>query len=420
MSILRPRGTNDFLPQDTAKLQVVEGVLRQICREYGYGEIRTPIFEHTELFIRGVGDTTDIVQKEMYTFEDAGHRSLTLRPENTASAARAYLENKLASQAQPVKLYYIGPMFRYERPQAGRFRQFHQFGIECFGSQNVACDAEVISLAWEFFDRIGLKDKKLILNSVGCPNCRPVHRKALQEFLKPHLEELCPLCQDRYSRNPMRILDCKNEKCREICKDAPNITEFLCDECREHFEDLKAFLEAAGIPYELNPRMVRGLDYYTKTAFEIHNESIGAKGAMCGGGRYDGLADDIGGVHVPAVGFAIGIERIISALENEGEKIAEDEGIDVFVADLDGTKESRTAAFALTSSLRKAGFVAEEDLLGRSLKSQFKQADRLAAQYVVIMGGDEFKEEKAVVRKMADSSQTIVPIDEIKKYLLEK
>lgn len=419
MSILKVRGTNDFLPKDTAKWHVIEGLLHQLCREYGYGEIRTPIFENTELFIRGVGDTTDIVQKEMYTFLDSGGRSLTLRPENTASACRAYLENKLASAVQPVKLYYIGPMFRYERPQAGRFRQFHQFGVECFGSSSPLCDAEVIALAWELFNRAGLNEKTLVLNSVGCPKCRPLHKKALQDFLRPHLDELCPLCQDRFARNPMRILDCKNPECQAICAEAPNITDYLCEECRDHFQTVQELLTAAGIPYTLNPRLVRGLDYYTKTAFEIQNEKIGAKGAMCGGGRYDGLADDIGGVHVPAVGFAVGIERILNALEAQGEEIAPPETLDVYIADLDNNAASAAAAFNLTVQLRAMGFRVEQDLLGRSLKSQFKQADRLLAQFVVIVGGEEFQSGKVAIRRMADGEQSILPLTDVKSFLLE-
>lgn len=419
MSILKVRGTNDFLPKETAKWHVIEGLLHQLCREYGYGEIRTPIFENTELFIRGVGDTTDIVQKEMYTFLDSGGRSLTLRPENTASACRAYLENKLASAVQPVKLYYIGPMFRYERPQAGRFRQFHQFGVECFGSSSPLCDAEAIALAWELFNRVGLNEKTLVLNSVGCPKCRPLHKKALQDFLRPHLDELCPLCQDRFARNPMRILDCKNPECQAICAEAPNITDYLCEECRDHFQTVQELLTAAGIPYTLNPRLVRGLDYYTKTAFEIQNEKIGAKGAMCGGGRYDGLADDIGGVHVPAVGFAVGIERILNALEAQGEEIAPPETLDVYIADLDNNAASAAAAFNLTVQLRAMGFRVEQDLLGRSLKSQFKQADRLLARFVVIVGGEEFQSGKVAIRRMADGEQSILPLTDVKSFLLE-
>ncbi len=420
MSILRPRGTNDFLPPETAKWQVVEGLLHQLCREFGYKEARTPIFEHTELFIRGVGDTTDIVQKEMYTFLDGGNRSLTLRPENTASMARAYLENKLAGLAQPVKLYYIGPMFRYERPQAGRFRQFHQFGLEAFGSPLAINDGEVIAFGWEFLNRLGLKDKQLLLNSVGCPVCRPAHREALQNYLAPRLNELCPLCQDRYARNPMRVLDCKNENCQKITKDAPNMLQYLCPECDSHFKRVQSFLKAAEIPFTLNLRLVRGLDYYTKTAFEIQSESIGAKGAICGGGRYDELICDIGGVSVPAVGLAMGLERIISALETQGEEIAPEEYTDVYIATVDKEIKTEEAAFALTRDLRNFGFIAEQDLLGRSLKAQLKQADRLKACYTVLIGGDELKSGQAIIREMAAGEQFTVAINEIKKRLITK
>lgn len=420
MSIVRPRGTNDLLPEETAKWQAVEGLLHGLCREFGYQEIRTPIFEHTELFVRGVGDSTDIVQKEMYTFTDGGGRSLTLRPENTAAVARAYLENKLAGQAQPIKLYYIGPMFRYERPQAGRFRQFHQFGIEAFGSTHPLLDAETILLGWECLERLNLKEKTLFVSSVGCPVCRPVHREALQKYLAPHLQALCPLCQDRYERNPMRILDCKNEDCQSLLTEAPVMLRHLCPECDEHFKRVQELLDAAGIPYTINPKLVRGLDYYTKTAFEIHSQSIGAKGALCGGGRYDELVQDIGGKSVPGVGLAMGMERIITALESQGEEIAPPECIDVYIALLNQEHELENAAFALTQELRRRGFIAEQDLLNRSLKSQLKQADRLKARYAVLLGGEEWSNQQAMIREMATSEQITVDRDAIIKYLIEK
>ena len=299
MSINRPRGTNDILPGESEKWQAVEALLRTIAAEYGFRELRTPIFEETELFARGVGDTTDIVQKEMYTFDDHGGRSITLRPENTASACRAYLENKLYGAVQPVKLFYIGPMFRYEKPQAGRFRQFHQFGLEIFGTAAAAADAEIIAFAWDLYHRLGIRDLRLRLNSVGCPACRPAYREALQDYFRPYLDRLCPSCRERFFRNPLRILDCKSEICREIGKDAPSIIDYLCEDCSSHFAQVKQLLTAAGIPYTLDTRMVRGLDYYTKTAFEIEVAKIGAQAAVCGGGRYDGLIEELGGGHIP-------------------------------------------------------------------------------------------------------------------------
>ena len=311
-----PRGTKDILPSVSGQWQYIEGKIREICNLFSYKEIRTPIFEHTELFLRGIGDTTDIVEKEMYTFTDRGERSLTLRPENTAAVVRAYLENKLYADNQLAKLFYIGPMFRYDRPQAGRYRQFHQFGIEAIGLSNPAVDAEIITLAVQFLQKLGLTELNLQLNSVGCPKCRPVYREKLQEFLQDKVEDLCNDCKSRYDRNPMRILDCKNEKCTALSQGAPEMIECLCDDCGTHFNKLKELLTATNISYNLNPRLVRGLDYYTKTAFEIQYEPLGAQSAVCGGGRYDGLIGECGGNDTPAIGFAIGIERVLLAFVN--------------------------------------------------------------------------------------------------------
>ncbi|HWJ02606.1 MAG TPA: histidine--tRNA ligase, partial [Verrucomicrobiae bacterium] len=306
----RPKGTNDILPGQVEKWHYVEDIIRQICREYGYQEVRTPVFEHTELFQRGVGETTDIVEKEMYTFVDKGERSITLRPEGTAGVCRAYAENKLYANPQPVKVYYVGPMFRYEKPQAGRFRQFNQFGIEVFGTVNPAVDAEVISLAMDFYERLGLKGLEVHINSVGCKKCRPVHKVKLQEFLKARLEKFCPNCQGRFERNPLRMLDCKSPICQELSAGAPTTTQCLCEDCADHFEKVKGYLDRVGVRYRVNERLVRGLDYYTKTAFEIMVEEIGAQSAICGGGRYDGLIEEIGGPPTPGIGFALGMERI--------------------------------------------------------------------------------------------------------------
>ncbi len=414
----RPRGTNDFLPEDTAKWQYIEKLLREICRQFGYAELRTPIFEETALFLRGVGDTTDIVQKEMYTFEDTGGRSLTLRPENTASAVRAYVENKLFAGQQPVRLFYMGPMFRYERPQAGRFRQFHQFGVECFGPASPAADAEVIALAWEFYRRLGLKNLELNLNSVGCPNCRPAYRQALQDFLRPHLLELCPTCQERFEKNPLRILDCKNPQCQQFLQGAPTTLDALCDECHEHFEAVQSYLHAAAIPYRLNTKLVRGLDYYTNTAFEILLSDIGAQSAVCGGGRYNGLVEELGGKATPGVGLALGMERVFSALTAQKLALPEQPGLDVFVAVLD--KQAQTMAFQLACNLRQSGLAAGYDTMERSLKAQFKYADSQRAAYTLLVGGEELTRDSVVLRDMQSSEQTEQSINEIVAILKEK
>ncbi len=417
MSISRPRGTNDFLPETTAKWQAVEALLREQCREYGFGEIRTPLFEETELFARGVGDTTDIVQKEMYTFEDHGGRSVTLRPENTASACRAYLENKLYGAVQPVKLYYLGPMFRYEKPQAGRFRQFHQFGLEIFGSESPAADAEIIAFAWDFYQRLGIRGLELKINSVGCPKCRPAYRQALQSYFHPHLDALCNSCRDRFARNPLRILDCKSEVCQQIGANAPQIYEYLCTECAEHFSSVQAMLKAAGIPYCIDSRLVRGLDYYTKTAFEIQVTGIGAQSAICGGGRYDGLIEEIGGEHIPGVGFALGMERIFSALAAQGDDIEVENHLEVYIIVAGGIEES-AAAFSIANQLRQAGIATEMDYADKSFKAQMKAANRLHARYAVIIGDSEVQTQTASVKNMESGEQQAVAFADIKAYFI--
>lgn len=406
MEISAPRGTKDILPAGSGHWQYVENTARQVCRDYAYYEIRTPVFEHTELFLRGIGDTTDIVQKEMYTFLDKGNRSITLRPENTASVVRAYLESKLYAEPQPTKVYYIGPMFRYDKPQAGRFRQFHQFGIEAIGAAGPAVDAEIIMAALEFFRRLGLKDLNLFVNSVGCPACRPVYRARLQEALKAVLPELCEDCQGRFERNPMRILDCKNEKCNELTRQAPSVADCLCDDCAGHFAGLRELLTAAGVDYKLNPRLVRGLDYYTKTAFEIQYPPLGAQSAVCGGGRYDGLIEEIGGRPTPAIGFAIGLERVILALEKQELLPAANSEIVVFVAAVDD--KTRTLAFKLLTELRQAGLAADMDYLARGLKAQLKQANRYPARFVAIIGEEEAAAGKVALKNMGTGGQELV------------
>ena len=408
MEISAPRGTKDILPDSSGHWQFVEATAREVCRAYAYREIRTPVFEHTELFLRGIGETTDIVQKEMYTFLDKGDRSITLRPENTASVVRAYLEHKLYAEPQPTKVYYIGPMFRYDKPQAGRFRQFHQFGIEAIGAAGPVVDAEIIMVAVAFFRRLGLSDLKLYINSVGCPVCRPTYRTRLQEALRDKLGEFCPDCQSRFERNPMRILDCKNEKCAVLSKDAPRMGDCLCDDCAGHFAGLKELLTAAGVEYTVNPRLVRGLDYYTKTAFEIQYPPLGAQSAVCGGGRYDGLAGEMGGNPTPAIGYAIGLERVLLALEKQGLLPAVDTSIAVFVAAMDD--KTRAMAFRLATELRRAGLACDMDYTGRGLKAQLKQANRYPARFVAIIGEDEAAANKVALKNMLTGVQELVDV----------
>lgn len=401
-----PRGTKDILPDTSLFWQYIESTARDVCRSFAYQEIRTPVFEHTELFLRGIGETTDIVEKEMYTFTDRGKRTLTLRPENTAAVVRAYLENKLYANVQPTKLFYMGPMFRYDRPQAGRYRQFHQFGVEALTAPGPAVDAEIIMLAVTFFQKLGLTELKLLINSVGCPQCRPLYREKLQEFLRSKLPELCHDCQGRFDRNPMRILDCKNETCTQLSQGAPQMVDCLCDECQDHFSGLQALLDAANVSYTLNPRLVRGLDYYTKTAFEIQYAPLGAQSAVCGGGRYDGLIEECGGQPTPGIGFAIGMERVMLALEKQNLLPALATGIDAFVAPL-GTAVQPTA-FALLTALRQAGFTADMDYMSRSLKAQMKYANKYPARFVLIIGDDEAAQGKVMLKNMQSGEQELV------------
>lgn len=406
-----PRGTKDIMPADVAAWRYLEDTMRKVCAQYGYKEIRTPVFEHTELFLRGIGETTDVVEKEMYTFTDRGERSLTLRPENTASAVRAYIEHKLYAEPAPTKLFYIGPMFRYDRPQAGRYRQFHQFGIEALGIQGPNIDAEIILLAVQILQSLGLKDLKLKINSVGCPNCRPGHREKLQEFFKSNFDQLCKDCQSRYDRNPLRLLDCKNPKCQELGVGAPSLEECLCDECKDHFDGLKELLTAAGVDFEVDHNLVRGLDYYTKTAFEIQYKPLGAQSAVCGGGRYDGLIEEVGGPATPGIGFAMGMERVLLALESQNLLPAADDAMDVFI--VCPKKENFTLAFKTAIELRRAGLKVDYDFQGRSMKAQMKAANRVQAKYVLIFGEDEVARGQVVLRNMANSEQNEIAISDI-------
>ncbi len=413
-----PRGTNDILPSTIKAWRYVEQVMREVCKEFNYEEIRTPIFEHTELFKRGIGDATDVVDKEMYTFTDRGGRSVTLRPENTASVVRSFVENKMYGGSLPVKVFYIGPMFRYDRPQAGRLRQFHQFGVEAIGSDAAVIDAECIMLAVRVLEKLGLKDLKLKLNSVGCPKCRPLQRKALQEYFSPHIEEMCEDCKERINKNPLRLLDCKDSRCQKFASGAPNITDYLCPECEAHLKKVEEILTAAGISYVLDSTLVRGLDYYTKTAFEIQYTALGAQSAVAGGGRYDGLVEEIGGPAMSGIGFAMGIERVLLALGQQELLPSLDTGIDIFAVVPD--QKDISLAFSTISQLRDAGFSADVDSMGRSFKAQMKQADRLKAKKAIIFGADELTRGAVMVKDMVASSQKEVPLTDLLAMLKEE
>ncbi|HEY2420173.1 MAG TPA: histidine--tRNA ligase [Neobacillus sp.] len=417
MSISIPRGTQDILPGEVEKWQLIEKKARELCEKYQYQEIRTPIFEHTDLFLRGVGDTTDIVQKEMYTFKDRGDRSLTLRPEGTASTVRAYVEKKMFGYAnQPVKLYYMGPMFRYERPQAGRFRQFVQFGIEALGSNDPAIDAEVISLAMNLYKEMGLKKLNLVVNSLGDMESRNAHREALVDHFKPRIGEFCHDCQNRLEKNPLRILDCKQDHNHELMKSAPSILDFLNDYSKAYFEKLQQYLTQLEIPFEVDANLVRGLDYYNHTAFEIMSnaEGFGAITTLCGGGRYNGLAEEIGGPETPGIGFALSIERFIAALNAEAVQLEVKEGIDCYLAALG--EEAKDYTVGLLQQLRIAGFSAERDYLDRKIKAQFKAADRLKAKFVAVLGDEELGKNKINVKNMSTGEQVEVDLGSLVEY----
>ena len=405
-----PKGTKDVLPSQSYKWQYVEAAAREVARTYNLSEIRTPTFEYTELFSRGVGETTDVVNKEMYTFEDKGGRSITLKPEGTAGAARLFIENGLASSPLPLKAYYIIPAFRYERPQAGRLREFHQFGIEVFGSDGYYTDAEVILAASLFLERLGVKTR-LELNSIGCPECRAEYNKALKEYFRPHLSDMCETCRSRFDKNPLRMLDCKEEGCKKFTADAPAILDYLCPDCKAHFEGVKRLLTAEGVEFTVNPRIVRGLDYYTRTVFEFVSDRIGAQGTVCGGGRYDGLIGQLGGKPTPAIGFAAGIERLMLLMENTGLSFGENQKPRIYIAGMD--EKSREAAFRLASQLRKEGISAETDSMNRSLKAQLKYADKLGAEYVAVIGEIELANGGVNLKEMKSGNQEFVRFENI-------
>ncbi len=418
MAIRKPRGTQDFLPEQMRNWHFIEGAMRKLTKAYGFEEIRTPIFEDTGLFLRGIGETTDVVQKEMYTFStgDKKESSFTLRPENTASAVRAYLENKVYGKEGVTKWFYMGPMFRHDKPQAGRYRQFHQFGAEVLGPQGPLVDAEVICMVLQLLRDFGLKDLQLEVNSVGCPQCRPKYREALIAFFEPKKEQLCEDCQSRLYKNPMRILDCKNDHCKALSVGAPEIHEHLCPECHDHFEGLKTYLDAAGVAYNLNPRLVRGLDYYTKTAFEVQYTPLGAQSAVAGGGRYDGLVEQLGGPHTPAIGFAMGMERLLLAIEKQGLLPDEEESKSLFVVALG--QAAQEAAFPLVQAFRSHYLTAEMDGSGKSFKAQMKYADKIKAKYVIILGDDELAKGQALVKTMATGDQEGVSLDSLVDHMV--
>ena len=408
-----PKGTKDVLPFESYKWHYVERIARETADLYCLNEIRTPTFEHTELFLRGVGDTTDIVNKEMYTFLDKGERSITLKPEGTAGVARSFIENGLFNNAMPLKMYYITPVFRYENPQKGRLREHHQFGVEVYGGAGADTDAEVIKLAYTVLKKCGLS-VKLYINSMGCPECRKKYNEALKGYFADKLDKLCPTCRERYYKNPLRILDCKEEGCKALCKDAPKIVDYLCDDCSSHFKKLQELLTDCGVAYEINPFIVRGLDYYTKTVFEFVTTALGSQGTVCGGGRYDNLISELGGTPTCGVGFGMGIERLLMLMEAENVVIPTHENVKLYIASM-GDKAYKKA-FEIASELRDKGVKAEIDHAGRGIKAQFKYADKIRAENVVTLGDNELLTGVAQIKNMADGKLTEIKISDIASY----
>ncbi|MFR3337243.1 MAG: histidine--tRNA ligase [Ruminococcus sp.] len=404
------KGTEDVLPKDSYRWQFVEDVMRKESAAYGFKEIRTPVFEHTELFARGVGQTTDVVQKEMYTFDTKGGESVTLRPEGTAGAARAVLEHGLVNDSLPIKASYFVSCYRYEKPQAGRLREFHQFGLECYGTQSPVADAELICAAQSIFDRLGIKQLRLEINSIGCPTCRAEYHKALKEYFYGYKDELCETCNSRLEKNPMRILDCKSPVCSKIAQGAPKITDYLCDECKEHFASVQKYLDAAGVEYTVNPTIVRGLDYYTKTVFEFVTDFIGAQGTVCGGGRYDGLIEELGGKHLPSLGFAMGIERLLMLMDKQGIEIPKPSTCDLYVAVMG--ESASLKSFEIIKAVRSCGLIAETDIVGRGLRAQMKYADKIGAKFSMVLGDNEIEQGKAVIKNMSNGEQTEIVLDD--------
>lgn len=409
------KGTNDILPNEVYKWQFVENRMLETARMFGFEEIRVPVFEHTEVFKRSVGDTTDVVQKEMYTFDDKGGRSITLRPELTAGVIRSLIEKGLVNGALPLKVCYIGGCYRYEKPQAGRLREFHQFGVECVGAAAPNADAEVIALARQVLDSIGIEKISLEINSIGCPECRKKYSQALKDYFKANIDTLCDTCKDRLDRNPMRILDCKSPVCKELAKNAPVVLDYLCEDCEEHFKNVKKHLDAAGIEYTVNPHIVRGLDYYTRTVFEFVSGDIGAQSTVCGGGRYDGLIKQMGGQPTASLGFAMGIERLMMVLESQKTELPKQSGCDLYIAQM-GEDASLTAT-ALCNDLRAEGFKVQTDICGKGLKAQMKFADKIGASFTMVLGDDELQNKKANLKNMTTGEQTEVSLENLSEDL---
>jgi len=417
MKIQSIRGVKDILPGDIEKWQWVEEIARNVFSKYGFREIRLPIFENTKLFSKSIGETTDIVEKEMYTFEDRSGEQITLRPEGTASVVRAYIEHKMYNPPSVVKLYYMGPMFRYERPQAGRFRQFYQIGIEAMGTANPTVDVEVMTLLIEFFRSLGLTDLELQINSLGCADCRPKYRETLKEAIRGHLGELCQNCNKRYERNPLRVLDCKAERDREIAKELPKTKDHLCESCKTNFDQVQALLDSTQTPYSLNPLLVRGLDYYTRTTFEVVSAGLGAQNAICGGGRYDSLVEEFEGPSTPCFGFALGMERLISVIPFD-DKIELESRPDIFVVGLGD--EAKSVTFKLIHDLRREGISVDQDYAGGSMKSQMRKANKSRARFSLIVGENEVKSGKYLLKDMEDGSQTEIPATELTRAIQEQ
>jgi histidyl-tRNA synthetase len=404
------KGTQDLLPKDTEKWQAVENVMRDEAKLHGFGEIRTPVFEDTKLFQRSVGETTDVVQKEMYTFDDKGGRSITLRPEGTAGAVRAVLQHGLFNDALPIKLYYAITCYRYENTQAGRQREFHQFGLEMLGASSPIADAEIIGIAKSIFDRLGIKNLSLEINSIGCPECRAKYHDALKEYFAKYKDKLCETCLGRLSRNPMRILDCKSPICSEISENAPRMLDYLCEDCKNHFESVKTYLDAAEIKYTVNPSIVRGLDYYTNTVFEFISNDLGAQSTVCGGGRYNGLVEEMGGKPMPALGFALGMERLMMIMEAQKIEFPKPETCDIFIGTLG--EKAKVEAFRLTNMLQKYSIFAVCDVNDRGLKAQMKYADKIGAKYTIVLGDNELETKKAMIKNMKTGEKSKISLGE--------
>ena len=413
-----PKGTKDIFGAYMDEWQRVESVMRSLCEDFGIGELRTPIFEHTELFLRGVGETTDIVQKEMYTFKDKGDRSITLRPEGTAGAARSFIEHGIYNNPQPTRFYYIGPMFRYENTQKGRQRQFHQFGVEMYGSYSPALDAEVISVAAQLLKRLGIHDVELRINSLGCPECRQKYNTALKEYIGSNIDKLCDDCRERFEKNPLRVLDCKEEKCQRIIADAPVVLDYLDEECTEHFETVKAILDEMGIKYEVDDKIVRGLDYYTRTVFEFVSNGIGAQGTVCGGGRYDNLVAECGGQPTGAAGFAVGIERLLLVLEAQNGAFEKKAEKDIYIGAIG--KAGLIKGQGIAYRMRQAGIKAECDSVCRSVKAQMKYANKTGAAYSVILGDNEIAEDSVKLKNMETSEEEPVKVSELLDIMIAR